>query len=86
MAEFERAMTQLLLVTMVEAVVFSAFLLTAYCMVKFLVGHVAFRTAAEQPAELAAHRDTVLDMGQNTNEGLTNKPQLGLTETEEAIF
>jgi hypothetical protein len=89
MVAFEQAMMQVLILTVVEALVFSAFLVAVFYMSKVILGHLLWSLRAEGASAVlvSAHRDTVLDLGENTGDGRPASKPRNLTEaeTEQAI-
>lgn len=88
MAGFEQALVKVLYVAIVEGLVFSALVLTTFCMLKAVMDRVFANLRIETAGTaLAVHRDTVLDLNENTGDGRpASKPRiLTETEAEEAI-
>jgi len=81
MAGYEQALMQVMTIAIVEGLVFAAFLLTVVYMGKCVLDRVLF-SVSTAGVGLAVHRDTVLDLGENTGDGRpASKPRI-LTEAE----
>ncbi|OAI55154.1 hypothetical protein AYO44_00115 [Planctomycetaceae bacterium SCGC AG-212-F19] len=84
MVEFEQAIVQVLVITAVEALVISAVILAVLHVSKVLLSHMLTKLCivGGGTVQVAAHRDTVLELGETIGTGRRAPKQRILTEAE----